>query len=553
MSRSKSNSQTDPFNAGRPSFGDDGLESSGAGEQPPESWDYDGSSSSKRSKKKKKRSGERTGEDGGTSSPFSSGSSVPSSSSSSHSSRSSSYSSSPSAADERAARENAEQERKRQEQARREANQRKGSDYSTTSGSGYSTAQGSYDGASQQTTRRADAPQSKSKSSLGLACVFYVFVPLILCAPLLLACVSTMIDDFEDEQEAETVLELVEERFDSLEDDDELREQIASDFDAELIYYTDYDAEALGLDPYDFADWLLSEFSYDIEVDDFSFYSGSGSASFYTTGRDLSAEGDFCLDLMQFLYDEDLCYYASDELDEEQQAKVQAMYEEMLEEYDTSESEYFSFHLVQNDDDEWEIAENSFEEELIDTLAGSGAEEDIDYEERDDCTEGASLVNSRIASLTEDEELHTYIVNEFNDYLDLYAHYDAEGLGLDADAFADWYLANVSCHINDAYTYESVLYISADVTYVDTDELDGFCDSVEAYLDEQDVKYYSDQALTDAQKEHIQELYDSFIADYDLATQYDYGYLSLELTEVDGAWALDEDAWLEELEMEFYL
>ena len=549
MSRSKSNSQTDPFNAGRPSFGDDGPESSGADEQPPESWDYDGPSSSKRSKRKKRESG---GQDGGTSSPSSSGSSASASSSSSRSSRPSSYSSSPSAADERAAREDAERERKRREQARREASQRKSSDYSTTSGSGYSTTQGSYGSASQQTARQAGEPKSKTSSSRGCGRAVWIFT-LILCAPILLACVSTMIDDIEDEQEAKTTLELVEERFDSIEDDDELREQIADDFDAELIYYTDYDAKALGLDPYDFADWLLSEFSCDIEMDDLYLNSGRGSAIFYTTGRDLSAEGDFCLDLRQFLYDEDLCYYASDELDEEQQAEVQAMYEKMLEEYDTSESEYFSFDIMRNDDDEWEIVESSFEEALVDALAGSGAEEDIDYEERDDCTEGASLVNSRIASLTEDEELHTYIVNEFNDYLDLYAHYDAEGLGLDADALADWYLANVSCHINDAYTYESVLYISADVTYVDSDELDGFCDSVEAYLDEQDVKYYSDQALTDTQKEHIQELYDSFIADYDPTTQYDNGYLSLELTEVDGAWTLDEDVWLEELEMEFYL
>ena len=73
MSRSgrSDSSNTDPFNADRPSFGDDGPESSGAGEQPPESWDYDGSSSSKRSKRKKKKGG---GQDGGTSSPSSSGS-----------------------------------------------------------------------------------------------------------------------------------------------------------------------------------------------------------------------------------------------------------------------------------------------------------------------------------------------------------------------------------------------------------------------------------------------------------------------------------------------
>ena len=493
MSRS-SNSSTDPFNAGVPSFGDDDASSSGSdpasvGEQPPESWDYDDSSSSS----------------------------------------------------SRDARRAAEQEKKRQERARREANQRKSSDYSTTKQPSGSTAQ--------QTARRASAPKKNYRGCI---------IGILMCIMCSLFLVVLVVLDFtlfsaleSDDEEEEAALEVVQDRLGSLEDDDELREQVALDFDKVLIYYTDYDAEGLGLDPYDFADFLLSGlYSLDeddissIDLDDDEDY--ESYVSFHVTDRDYSAESNFGFAVADYLDAEGLSYFSLDELDEEQQAEVQALYDEMLEDYEV-DSSYLSIDLVQ-DDGAWEIDEDSFEEEVDDTLFGWSEGENVDYEEWTACGECVNALYDRLSTLSEDEELHAYLVEEFNDRLEMEAYYDAEELGIDADAFADWYLANMwyttySVSAND-YSIEIDMYMMD----VDYDAWWDFGDEVEAYLDEQDVSYYSGQALTDAQKEHVQGMYDDFIANYDFEDEDEYAILTFEFSEEDGEWVLDEDTYQSEME-----
>ena len=501
MSRS-SNSSTDPFNAGAPSFGDDAsssgpdsASSAGSGERPPESWDYDDSSSS--SSRDAKRA--------------------------------------------------AEQEKKRQEQARREASQRKGSDYSTTQQS-----YDSYGGTAQQTTRRASEP----KKHHNFGCWFWFIVLFVLPAVfgIVESCTSSSTSSSSSsssssDEEENGSLELVQDRIDSLADDEELIGLIADDFDRELIYWTDYDAEGLGLDSTEFAEWFLAEVSFEgsVDADDDE---DEGSADLSATERDYDAENDFVTTVRDYLDSEDLDYFSLDELDETQQAEIQTLYDEMLESYDTDVSDYtnFRFDLVQ-DDGEWEIDEDSFEEELYETFINSDVGGEVDYEERDNAIECVNLVYSRLSTLSEDEELHAYLVEEFNDYLELYAHYGAEELGIDADAFADWYLANV-WYTTDYVDAESSYMVEVEVCMmrVDYDAWWDFGDEVEAYLDEQDVSYYSGQALTDAQKEHVQGLYDDFIASYDLEDEDEYVILDFEFSEEDGEWVLDEDVYQSEME-----
>ena len=489
----RSEKQNDPFNAGDPSFGDDASSSGsgpfGSSERPPESWDYD---------------------------------ETPSSSS-------------------RDARRAAEQEKKRQERARREANQRKSSDYSTTQQS-----YDSYGGTAQQTTRRASA--SKKNYS---GCI----IGILMCSLFLVVLVVfdfALFSELEaDDEEEEAALEVVQDRLDLLEDDDELREQVALDFDKVLIYYTDYDAEGLGLDSYDFADFLLSEL-YSLDEDDISSIyldddeDYEGYVTFYVTDRDYSAESDFGYAVADYLDAEDLSYFSLDELDEEQQAEVQALYDEMLEDYEV-DSSYLSIDLVQ-DDGAWEIDEDSFEEEVDDTLFGWSEGKNVDYEQWTACGECVNALYDRLSTLSEDEELRAYLVEEFNERLESEAYYDAEELGIDADAFADWYLANMwyTAYYVDADNYS--IEINMYMMHFAYDAWWDFGDEVYAYLDEQDVSYYSGQALTDAQKEHIRGLYDDFIANYDVEDEDEYVILTFEFSEEDGEWVLDEDTYQSEME-----
>ena len=494
MARSKK--QNDPFDAGDPSFGGEDFESTGVDEQPPESWDYSGSSSS----------------------------------SSSSSSR-------------RAAKKSAEQEKKRKEQERRTANQRKSAGYSTTQRSSDNNAQ-------QMAERTDDFKKRRIGCTLLLILIFFVLPTLVVIINIA-GFGSSSSDYTVSDAEQEEIVGLVQDRLDSLEDDGELREQVALDFDKVLIYYTDYDAEGLGLDPYDFADFLLSEL-YSLDEEDISsiYLDDDGDyesyVTFHVTDRDHSAESDFGYAVADYLDSEGLSYFSLDELDEEQQAEVQALYDEMLENYEV-DSSYLSIDLVQ-DDGAWEIDESSFEEGVDDTLFDWSVGEDVDYEEWTACGECVNTLYDRLSTLSDDEELHAYLVEEFNDRLESEAHYDAEELGIDADAFADWYLANMwyitySVSAND-YSAEIDLYMMD----VDYDDWWDFGDEVEAYLDEQDVSYYSGQALTDAQKEHIQGLYDDFIANYDLEDPDEYTILTFEFSEEDGEWVLDEDTYQSEME-----
>ena len=477
MTRSKK--QNDPFNAGDPSFDDDASssvsDSAGAGEQPPESWDYD---------------------------------ETPSSSS-------------------RDAKRASEQEEKRQEQERRAANQRKSSDYSTDTTRQAAQAQAS---AKPRDDKRRNHLWDGIVIILVLVCVF----------------ISAISPTNEEE-----CLELVQERLDEVRDDDELRQQVADGFDALLIYYTDYGAEDLGLDADAYAEMVLTGFDYDLDVDDITCYSRSdgglvtdGYASFYVTRIDSESEVSFAQEVDDYLVGEGLDYYDQDELTQEQLAEVQALYEEFIDGYEMEMTWQVPLLTLDKIGSDWELDEDEFEEEISEALCNSYTEE-IDLEERAE-TVCSRTVTNRLDALSEDEDLHDYVASEFSEYLGG-VPYDADDLGIDVDAFIDSFISSLWYEVTFVSTTDDSVEVKVMIKSVDEDVWGDFNDAVDDYLDEQGVEFYRSEPLTDAQKEHIRAMYEEVVASYDQEGRSSAKYMTIELTEVDGSWTIDEDSYQEGL------
>ena len=475
-----SKKQNDPFDAGAPSFGDDastsGPDPAGSGERPPESWDYDETSSS--SSRDAKRA--------------------------------------------------AEQEEKRQEQERQEGNQRKSSDYST------------------DTTRQAAQAQASAKprdnkrhNHPGVGVIV-----LILLAGLLFLVNSTS---------EERCLEDAQERLDEVRDDEELRQQVADGFDALLIYYTDYGAEDLGLDADAYAEMVLAGFDYDLDEDDITCYSrsdgglvDSGYASFYVTCYDSESEDSFAQEVDDYLVSEGLDYYDQDELDQEQLAEVQTLYEEFVDGYEMEMTWYvfLGFDLIGSDWEVDEAYEGAFEEEIAEALCNSYTEE-IDLEERAE-TVCSRTVTNRLAALSEDEDFHDYVASEFSEYLGG-VPYDADDLGIDVDAFIDSFISSLWYEVTFVSTTDDGVEVSVTIKRIDWDVWGDFNDAVVDYLVEQGVETFRSEPLTDAQEEHVRAMYEEVVASYDYVDRSSYSGMTIELTEVDGCWTIDENSYQEGL------
>ena len=480
MARSKK--QNDPFNVGNPSFDDDASssvsDSAGAGERPPESWDYDETSSSS----------------------------------------------------SRDARRAAEQEERHQEQARRVADQGKSPDHGTDT-----TRQ-----AAQAQASSAKPRDDKRRNHLSVGSVIIIVIMTVL--------LLSLNDPQANEEEC---LELVQERLDEVRDDDELRQQVADGFDALLIYYTDYGAEDLGLDADAYAEMVLTGFDYDLDEDDITCYSRSdgglvadGYASFYVTRIDSESEDSFAQEVKNYLVGEGLDYYDQDELTQEQLAEVQALYEEFIDGYEMEMTWQVPLLTLDKIGSDWELDEDEFEEEIAEALYNSYTEE-IDLEERAETVCSRTATN-RLAALSEDEEFHDYVASEFSEYLGG-VPYDAEDLGIDVDAFIDSFINSLWYEVTFVSTTDGSGEVWVTIKRIDWDVWSDFNDAMDDYLNEQDVETFRGEPLTDAQKEHIRAMYEEVVAAYDQEDQSHANAMIIELTEVDGSWAIDESSYQEEL------
>ena len=422
-----------------------------------------------------------------------------------------------------------EQEEKLQEQERREANQRKSSDYSTDT-----TRQ-----AAQAQASSAKPQDNKRRNHLSVGSVIIIVIMTVLL----------LLNDPQANEES--CLDLVQERLDEVRDDDELRQQVADGFDALLIYYTDYGAEDLGLDADAYAEMVLTGFDYDLDVDDITCYSRSdgglvtgGYASFYVTRIDSESEVSFAQEVDDYLVGEGLDYYDQDELTQEQLAEVQALYEEFIDGYEMEMTWQVPLLTLDKIGSDWELDEDEFEEEISEALCNSYTEE-IDFEERAE-TVCSRTVTNRLDALSEDEDLHDYVASEFSEYLGG-VPYDADDLGIDVDAFIDSFISSLWYEVTFVSTTDDSVEVKVMIKSVDEDVWDDFNDAVVDYLVEQGAETFRSEPLTDAQKEHIRAMYEEVVASYDQEGRSSARYMTIELTEVDGSWTIDEDSYQEGL------
>lgn len=503
MARSNNTRSTDPFNAGEPDLSG-GAEVTGD--------DREGSSSSS-------RSSSRGAEEAPTDWSYE-GVSTPSS--------------------KRTQKKDAERERKRKEQERRSANRYTSSGYSTTR----QTAQ----------TQEPAKPRRKRSGCVTILIVVAIYLCFSSSLSFIQGCTSALgnLSSSAEETSEEVCLELVQERLREVDDDEEILRQVADGFDALLIFYTDYDAEDLGLDADAYAEWLISS-GLSSNLDESRIYcdddEGEGSAYFYITGDDYQSDVTFARAVRDYLQEEGLSYYSLEALSTEQLAEIQALYDDFIDDYEP-DTHYVSLTL-ELVDGSWELDEDEFDNEMRDALCSIFPVE-VDLEERDELTACAQTAVERLDALSEDEELIAYVAEEFSDYLDLWAHYDAEDLGLDANAYAEWFVGNAWYRIEDAYPSDDTMVVRVELMDCDDEAWDEFCSSVEEYLDEQGVKYSLGQPLTDAQQEHVRTLYDEVIAAYDLEDESEGIYLVLVFRESGtGEWVIDEDDYRDSLESAF--
>ena len=193
---------------------------------------------------------------------------------------------------------------------------------------------------------------------------------------------------------------------------------------------------------------------------------------------------------------------------------------------------------------DWEFDEDKLEREVAEALCNNYAEE-IDLEERAE-TVCRRTVTNRLDALSEDEDLHDYVASEFSEYLGG-VPYDADDLGIDVDAFIDSFISSLWYEVTFVSTTDDSVEVKVMIKSVDEDVWGDFNDAVDDYLDEQGVEFYRSEPLTDAQKEHIRAMYEEVVASYDQEGRSSAKYMTIELTEVDGSWTIDEDSYQEGL------
>lgn len=417
-----------------------------------------------------------------------------------------------------------EQERRQMEEARREANSYKGTNSQSNS-----------------------AQQQNKKSSKGCGSTALWWI-VIIC--LLLGIVSTFVsscssdeveedaaeeeDEEEEEDDGEAIIEaVVSERLQTLQEDEGMLAYVASEFDGALSSEADYGATDLGLDADAFAEWCLTNSTYYYE----SIYCWSTDGLVKFNISDYNDEvTDFAYEVGEYVNGQGFSYYAGDELGETQLAYIQDLYEELLEDLE-EESDYTScraeFTLEYG---EWVLDEEGFYEELEDAFDFSDT---VSTEEQ---VEVQAALEDQLLVLLEDEEIRALIADEFDSVLSSSnVVYGASDLGLDADAFADWYLSTFWYDIKEVKIYEEDEEESASVRIYlmewGYEDRSTFTSAIDDYLEEQGLSYYAGDTLNEEQLAYIQTLYEDMLSNFDTG---EYIERSLWFDFVGDEWVIED-------------
>ena len=183
--------------------------------------------------------------------------------------------------------------------------------------------------------------------------------------------------------------------------------------------------------------------------------------------------------------------------------------------------------------------------DLADELV-SALDDEYDTYETDDEDEAACIaaVEEALDGLADSAYARSLVAHEFEGLLDNYTDRAPEELGLDTETFVDWYFENFWYAIESAYTFsDGTATVYFYHLYFDYETSWDFAMEVEDYLYEQGVS--DDEALSEEQLAHVQDLYEEFLATVDLT---DDSFTSLDLACEDDTWTVDEDSFEEELE-----
>ena len=148
-------------------------------------------------------------------------------------------------------------------------------------------------------------------------------------------------------------------------------------------------------------------------------------------------------------------------------------------------------------------------------------------------------------------QLHDVVASYLDDKLESLVGYSAEELGIDSDAFATWAVGSVSYESEYSYAYEDGTASSyAKISAPDANEVVwAFNDATSDYRHDNGLwgSYGDDSTLpTDEQRARLSATFDEVLADAEVQSP-DSTSFDLEL--VDGAWAVDEQDLVDELDM----
>ena len=147
--------------------------------------------------------------------------------------------------------------------------------------------------------------------------------------------------------------------------------------------------------------------------------------------------------------------------------------------------------------------------------------------------------------LSNTKELDAIYTEELNERLEIDLGYTADELGINVQDYCEWARDRTLFTIGNAYTYEKATFVYFDTEYPYLSELsEAFCDDAELYLDKEGLDRLYDEPLSDRQKEHMQSLFSEALAEMNMTFS---GSGCIMLTEKDGEWVFDDDAFKQEL------
>ena len=189
------------------------------------------------------------------------------------------------------------------------------------------------------------------------------------------------------------------------------------------------------------------------------------------------------------------------------------------------------------------------------TVDSSLSDQDAYLQDDSDDQAIASMATARMDNLSQDPDALKLAAQGLDNKLKSYLGYSAEELGIDADAYAEWFFSKLSYQVNYAYDYDDGTGIVAfDITSPIVYQLTGdLYDKSSDYLMENELYGSFDgtdaSPLTEEQQDRMRGFFAEVLTDAELE---DSGILSFAVSkDADGTWHIDEDEFQENLDYLF--